>query len=50
MQPQKAVQSIAYAGIPLAFHVLSILLSFAAVIANGVWFYYFVRWLTSSFN
>jgi hypothetical protein len=50
MLPQKTVQSITYAGIPLGFHVLSILLSFAAVIANGVWFYYFVRWLTSSIN
>ncbi len=50
MQPQKTVQSITYTGIPLAFHVLSILLSFAAVIANGVWFFYLVRWLTSSFN
>jgi hypothetical protein len=50
LQPQKTVQSITYSGIPLAFHVLSILLSFAVVIGNGVWVYYFVRWLTSSFN
>jgi hypothetical protein len=50
LQPQKTVQSITYPGIPLAFHVLSILLSFAVVIGNGVWFFYFVRWLTSSFN
>jgi hypothetical protein len=42
--PQKTVQPVSYAGIPLGFWLLSILLSAAAVLINGAWLYLFIRW------
>jgi hypothetical protein len=48
-QPQKSVQKISYPGMPLSFRLLTILLSFAAVVFNGAWVYLFVRWLLITF-
>ena len=46
---RKAVQDVAFSGLSIYFWLLSALLSVAAVAVNGIWFYFFVRWIAYTF-
>jgi len=45
-QPRKFVREVTFSGLPESYRLLSVLLSAGAVIGNGAWLYYFIRWVS----